>query len=313
MYEYKIIFVSDSLSDAFKRDNSSTQDSSSRSDFIEFMENNQMILTCRECNKVFTTLEGLRSHKRIHLGTLFKCRYCGKGYTRQTHVYRHELSHGKHKLHVCRICNKTLTRMEHLKRHLTTHLKEKPFSCKSCNRGFNRSDHLEAHAARCKGERVHICDICNRGFSREDSLEVHKRLHENQKPALPTLENIDNIEEHYYEIDYDPDMDYSANSDVDEYLEPQVEVRENLDEDKLKDVENLQNDDNSNKSNENLDIKHMLESQVDIEINENEINIDEDKKIISRAIQDNYVPEQDDDIGNDGKTKKLLYLRLTCH
>lgn len=192
-----------------------------------------MILTCRECGKVFTTLDGLRSHKRIHLGTLFKCRFCGKGYTRQTHVYRHELSHGKHKIHVCRICNKSLTRMEHLRRHLTTHLKEKPFHCKSCNRGFNRTDHLDAHALRCKGDRVHICDICNRGFSRFDSMEVHKKMHENQKPILPTLDNIDNIEEHYYEIDFDPNMDdsvtiCSTGSDVEDLLEPQVEVNENI-------------------------------------------------------------------------------------
>ncbi|XP_063913412.1 zinc finger protein 98-like [Zophobas morio] len=279
-----------------------TSHAAQTSDFIEFMENNQMILTCRECGKVFTTLEGLRSHKRIHLGTLFKCRFCGKGYTRQTHVYRHELSHGKHKLHVCRICNKTLTRMEHLKRHLTTHLKEKPFSCKSCNRGFNRSDHLEVHALRCKGERVHICDICNRGFSREDSLEVHKRLHENQKPALPTLDNIDNIEEHYYEIDYDPNLEYNAASDVDDYLEPHVEVTENSDEEKIKAVADLQNEDSQEKeaSEDNVDIKEILESQVDIEINENDITIDEEKKIISSNYQhEEYNNEHDDDGIND--------------
>jgi KRAB domain-containing zinc finger protein len=309
----------ESLEEVLSQDSpKDTPTASQRSDFIEFMDNNQMILTCRECGKVFTTLEGLRSHKRIHLGTLFKCRYCGKGYTRQTHVYRHELSHGKHKLHVCRICNKTLTRMEHLKRHLTTHLKEKPFSCKSCNRGFNRSDHLDVHAVRCKGERVHICDICNRGFSRGDSLEVHKRLHENQKPALPTLDNIDNIEEHYYEIDYDPNLDYSAGSDVDDYLEPHVEVTENLDEDKIKEVADFQNEDSSsNKATETeepLDIKDMLESQVELEINEHDINIDEDKKIISRVVQnDEYNPEQDEDVAieaadNDSDSVHSEYL-----
>ncbi|RZC34951.1 zinc finger and SCAN domain-containing protein 2-like [Asbolus verrucosus] len=295
--------LSESLVEALAQDpQRERSDSSLRSDFIEFMENNQMILTCRECGKVFTTLEGLRSHKRIHLGTLFKCRFCGKGYTRQTHVYRHELSHGKHKLHVCRICNKTLTRMEHLKRHLTTHLKEKPFSCKSCNRGFNRSDHLDVHAVRCKGERVHICDICNRGFSREDSLEVHKRLHENQKPALPTLDNIDNIEEHYYEIDFDPNLDYSAASDVDDYLEPHVEVTENLDEDKIKEVADLQNEDSSSKapeSDEQLDIKEMLESQVGLgEANNTEITIEEDTKLINREYVDE-VYEEADDVAND--------------
>lgn len=29
-------------------------------DYIQFLDNNQMLLTCRECAKMFTTLEGLR-------------------------------------------------------------------------------------------------------------------------------------------------------------------------------------------------------------------------------------------------------------
>ncbi|KAL3282401.1 hypothetical protein HHI36_005586 [Cryptolaemus montrouzieri] len=202
-----------------------------RTDFIELLENNQMVLTCRECGKVFTTLEGLKCHKRLHTGALFKCKYCDKEYTRQNHLQRHELSHNRRKVHVCRICNKTLTRLEHLKRHLTTHLKEKPFSCTRCKRGFNRSEHLENHVARCKGDRIHICDICNKGFNRADSLEVHKLLHENQKPVLPTLENLDNIEDHYFEIDYDANTVFSDDNsnDVDGYFEPQVEVTETLD------------------------------------------------------------------------------------
>lgn len=43
-------------------------------DYIQILDNNQMLLTCRECAKIFTTLEGLRCHKRVHSGTnkLFK-------------------------------------------------------------------------------------------------------------------------------------------------------------------------------------------------------------------------------------------------
>lgn len=37
-------------------------------DYIQFLDNNQMLLTCRECAKIFTTLEGLRCHKRVHTG-----------------------------------------------------------------------------------------------------------------------------------------------------------------------------------------------------------------------------------------------------
>lgn len=46
------------------------------------------------------------------------------------------------------------------------------------------------------------------GFTRTDSLEVHMRLHENKAPILPTLETLDNIHEHYIEVD-----DYSGRSE----------------------------------------------------------------------------------------------------
>lgn len=195
-------------------------------DFIEFLDSNQQLLTCRVCYKVFTTVEGLRCHKRLHTGSMFKCKVCNKEYTRQNHLARHELTHLKRKVHVCKICNKTLTRFEHLKRHLTIHLKEKPFACTICNRGFNRQEHLMNHMSRCKGDRIHICDICNKAFNREDSLEVHKRVHENKMPVLPTLENLDNIDQHYYQIDYDETITFSDNSDNenDECFEPQINI-----------------------------------------------------------------------------------------
>lgn len=204
------------------------RDPTENCDFIEFLENNQHILTCRVCYKVFTTVEGLRCHKRLHTGAMFKCKICDKEYTRQNHLQRHELTHGKRKVHVCKICNKTLTRLEHLKRHLTIHLKEKPFQCTICNRGFNRQEHLMNHMRRCKGDRIYICDICNKAFNREDSLELHKRVHDNRMPVLPTLDNLDNIEEHYYEIDYDGNDTFSDNSDnevdIEDCFEPQISI-----------------------------------------------------------------------------------------
>lgn len=211
-----------------KTDPDALRDLSGDCDFIEFLENNQQILTCRTCYKVFTTVEGLRCHKRLHTGAMFKCKICDKEYTRQNHLQRHELTHGKRKVHVCKICNKTLTRFEHLKRHLTIHLKEKPYQCNICNRGFNRQEHLMNHVKRCKGDRIYICDICNKAFNREDSLELHRHVHDNKMPVLPTLENLDNIDEHYYQIDYDGTAAFSEHSDneadVEDCFEPQISI-----------------------------------------------------------------------------------------
>ncbi|KAJ8929731.1 hypothetical protein NQ314_017546 [Rhamnusium bicolor] len=71
---------------------------------------------------------------------------------------------------------------------------------------------------KCKGDTVYPCDICNKAFNREDSLEVHKKMHDNQEPKLPTVENLDNIEDHYYQIDQDADATISDHSDIDDCL-----------------------------------------------------------------------------------------------
>lgn len=211
-------------------------------DYIQFLENNQVVLTCRTCAKSFTTVEGMKCHKRVHTGSLFKCKECGKKYTRQNHLQRHELSHSRRKVHVCKICNKTLTRFEHLRRHLITHLKEKPFGCTTCNRGFNRAEHLTNHIKRCKGIHVYICDICNKGFNREDSLEVHKHIHNNKLPVLPTLENINNIDQHYVEIECEgmpqlSDLSESeTEADVGDNFEPEIITSENYDVDATNDT-----------------------------------------------------------------------------
>ncbi|KAJ8961324.1 hypothetical protein NQ317_012389 [Molorchus minor] len=271
-------------------------------DYIQFMDNNQMLLTCRECAKIFTTLEGLRCHKRIHSGGMYKCKQCNKEYTRLNHLQRHEQTHGRRKVHVCRICSKTLTRMEHLKRHLVTHLREKPFSCKTCNRGFNRVEHLHKHVPRCKGDTVYPCDICNRAFNRTDSLEVHRKMHDNRTPKLPTIENLDNIEDHYFQIDQDENIVFSDhsedNSDIEDCFEPQVEVTESMEE--IKEVSNIGHlDDESN----------ISETSIVVEAEDNDSSADkgaeiegdelDDKAEVKKEAIDEVEEIEDDNNDND--------------
>lgn len=86
------------------------------------------------------------------------------------------------------------------------------------------------------GDTVYPCDICNKAFNREDSLEVHKKMHDNQTPKLPTIDSLDNIEDHYYQIDQEANMPFSdpsddddANDDNDDFFEPHIEVNESID------------------------------------------------------------------------------------
>ncbi|KAJ8958802.1 hypothetical protein NQ318_019560 [Aromia moschata] len=195
---------------------------------------------CKVCGKEFTTHKGLHFHKRLHTGDMYKCKHCDRQYTRLNDLQRHEDSHKKRKVHVCRICGRTVKNIEHLRRHLVTHLAVKPFPCNTCNRGFSRMEHLQRHTPRCDGQFVFHCDICNLIFKHEESMSVHRKMHDGQEKSKLTVENLDNIDEYYYQTEQDDTLAFSNHSDVDDgidspfpdssdmdsYLEPLVEVTE---------------------------------------------------------------------------------------
>lgn len=53
-------------------------------------------------------------------------------------------------------------------------------------------------------------------------------MHDNQTPKLPTIENLDNIEDHYYQIDQDINVTFSDEEpsdpeEDDEFFEPIID------------------------------------------------------------------------------------------
>lgn len=282
-------------------------------DFVEIIDNDKVIFTCNTCSKCFYTLEGLKSHKRIHTGEMYKCNVCNKEYTRMNHLQRHMASHGRRRVHICKICNKTLTRLEHLKRHLITHMKNKPFQCELCKRGFNRSEHLMNHAKRCKGDKIYACEVCNKGFTRTDSLEVHMRLHDNKAPVLPTIETLDNIHEHYIEVDDYSGKSESEHSDdnfsdhddgadnMDEHeddndnracFEPQVDIHENADdaiktEPNSEEIETLDETEDA-ATEENVEMLEDDAKNSDIENFDEDVEKDND----SDSVHSEYLPNR---------------------
>lgn len=281
-------------------------------DYIQILDTNQLLLTCCTCFKMFTTLDGLRCHKRIHTGHMFKCKLCDKQYTRLNHLQRHELSHDKRKAHMCKICNRILTRIDHLKRHLITHLKDKPFTCDKCERGFNRSEHLMSHIKKCTGIKVYSCDVCNKAYNREDSLEVHKKIHENKMPILPTIESLDNMEEYYLEIDMDEktfEDDNFSDDDENDLLDVEIEIRDNV----LLNIGNDLTDEENQMAKDSQEFK--LESIFIGKTDQNDIFLEEDaenaenkaNEYKNESLNDNSVVNNDEDV-NDSESVHSEYL-----
>lgn len=65
-------------------------------------------------------------------------------------------------------------------------------------------------------------------------------MHDNQTPRLPTIESLDNIEEHYYQIDQDANITFSDNEDDndhetdDDFMEPLPDISDISQEEKVK-------------------------------------------------------------------------------
>lgn len=146
---------------------------------------------------------------------------------------------------------------------------------------------------------------------------MHKTMHDNQQPKLPTIENLDNIEDHYYQIDQDADTVFSDHSDVDDCFEPQVEVMESMDDDHMKEVAEMGlNDEESNVSEASVPGGDDNDNDIDVsldktaEIMESEEPEDSKEVKVETTLEEveNFPGDDDNiaDVVNDGEYNRRL-------
>lgn len=148
------------------------------------------IYKCNSCERVFTKLQSLNQHARVHdengnftcdiCKTVFRISFCFK-----VHMFLHEVQMLKSDSDApaCKFCFNTYSNKSDLELHLLGHI-EKPFQCIHCGKSFTRKIRLSYHLRQHSEERPFPCKECGKTFRNPTTLHQHQKIHSGRKPYL---------------------------------------------------------------------------------------------------------------------------------
>ena len=146
-------------------------------------KNEERKFACETCGQLFTKLQNLQLHEKIHLSkNPFNCKYCDKTFNQSQNLEKHEKIHKSKKSFQCKSCSKTFSLYSHLKRHERIHSAEKPYKCKYCAKMFTESQNLKKHEKIHTGDKPFQCTTCHKKFISRYELTRHNRFHTGERP-----------------------------------------------------------------------------------------------------------------------------------
>ncbi|XP_042188048.1 zinc finger and BTB domain-containing protein 14 [Callorhinchus milii] len=143
--------------------------------------------SCQNCGKTFTDEMRLRKHEKLHSADRpFVCDICSKAFTTQAHLKEHLKIHTGFKPYGCEVCGKSFIRAPDLKKHERVHSNERPFACHMCDKAFKHKSHLKDHERRHRGEKPFVCSSCTKAFAKASDLKRHENNMHSDRKQVPT-------------------------------------------------------------------------------------------------------------------------------
>ncbi|KAM9353450.1 uncharacterized protein ABDE67_005823 [Symphorus nematophorus] len=123
---------------------------------------------CPDCGKDFAFLQNMKTHQKLHQEKPFRCTSCRKGYSDETQLQHHMLSHNGDKPHKCDLCDKSFGLAYLLRDHMNTHTGERPHRCDECHKTFSWFSSLLVH------QKIHARK--RQGYSQYSSFPIGARM-----------------------------------------------------------------------------------------------------------------------------------------
>ena len=137
---------------------------------------------CKLCTECFSSVGELNRHHRNDHGVV-SCKDCDKKFSSQTSLEKHAYTHGDLK-YVCELCGKRFPFVSRLEQHSKVHINQKiPCPIKSCKRVFKGVGDVNRHVKTHKKGGWFKCNYCDYRNKDKRNTNSHMRTHQSVKDS----------------------------------------------------------------------------------------------------------------------------------